>query len=117
MGPAKGKDFATCLGPWLVTTDELPFDGERLHLEATVTVNGEVVAAASSSPMHFSWPALVAHAARDTRLRAGDLLGSGTLTGGCLLELGPIQGSWIEPGDEVTLAAPELGALSTPVGG
>jgi fumarylacetoacetate (FAA) hydrolase len=112
LGPAKGKDFATSLGPWLVTPDELPFDGERLALEATVSVNGSVVARCDAQPMHFAWRELVAHAARGTRLRAGDVLGSGTMTGGCLLELG---GPWIEPGDEVVLAAAGLGELRTPV--
>ncbi len=115
LGPAKGKDFATSLGPWLTTPDELSFDGERLDLEATVTVNGTVVARAEARPMHFSWPELVAQAARNTRLRPGDVLGSGTLAGGCLLELGPLDGHWIEPGDVVTLAAPGLGELRTPV--
>jgi fumarylacetoacetate (FAA) hydrolase len=115
LGPSKGKDFATSIGPWLVTPDGLPYDGEWLHLEATVTVNGRGVARADSEPMQFSWPELVAHAAADTRLRPGDVLGSGTLTGGCLLELGPIDGKWIEPGDEVVLAAPGLGELQTKV--
>jgi fumarylacetoacetate (FAA) hydrolase len=117
LGPAKAKDFATSLGPWLVTRDELPYDGEWLDLEATVTVNDRAVARAESEPMQFSWPELVAHAARDTRLRPGDVLGSGTLTGGCLLELGPIEGRWIEPGDMVALSAPGLGELRTPVEG
>jgi fumarylacetoacetate (FAA) hydrolase len=115
LGPAKGKDFATSLGPWLVTPDELPFDGEWLHLAATVTVNGHGVAHADSEPMRFSWPELVAHAASGTRLRSGDVLGSGTLTGGCLLELGPIDGKWIEPGDEVVLAASGMGELRSRV--
>jgi fumarylacetoacetate (FAA) hydrolase len=117
LGPAKGKDFATSIGPWLVTPDELPFDGEWLDLEATVTVNDRLIARAQAQPMFFSWPEIVAHAARETRLRAGDVLGSGTLTGGCLLELGPIDGHWIEPGDVVSLAAPGLGVLTTPVAG
>jgi fumarylacetoacetate (FAA) hydrolase len=117
LGPAKGKDFATSLGPWLVTPDELPFDGEWLHLETTVHVGDRAVARASAEPMHFSWPELLAHAARDTRLEPGDVLGSGTLTGGCLLELGPIDGHWIEPGDVVTLWAEGLGTLRTPVEG
>jgi fumarylacetoacetate (FAA) hydrolase len=115
LGPAKGKDFATSLGPWLVTPDELPYDGEWLDLEATVTVNDRSVTRAKSEPMHFSWPELIAHAAKETRLRPGDVLGSGTLTGGCLLELGPIDGHWIDPGDVVALGAPGLGELRTPV--
>jgi fumarylacetoacetate (FAA) hydrolase len=117
LGPAKGKDFATSLGPWLVTPDELPFDGARLELEATVSVNGRIVTTAPAKPMHFTWPDLVAQAARDTRLRAGDVLGSGTLAGGSLLDIGPLDGRWIEPGDEVVLAAPGLGRLRTPVAG
>jgi fumarylacetoacetate (FAA) hydrolase len=114
LGPAKGKDFATSLGPFLVTPDELPFDGQRLSLEATVSVNGSVLSRCAAAEMHYSWPELVAHAARETRLRPGDVLGSGTLNGGCMLELG---GSWIEPGDEVVLSAPGLGELRTPVAG
>jgi fumarylacetoacetate (FAA) hydrolase len=115
LGPAKGKDFATSLGPWLVTPDELPFDGEWLSLDATVTVNGRGIARADSEPMQYSWPELVAQAASGTQLRPGDVLGSGTLTGGCLLELGPIDGHWLEPGDEVVLAAPGLGELRNTV--
>ncbi len=117
LGPAKGKDFATALGPWLVTPDELPYADGRLQLEATVTVNGEELSRSDAAAMHFSWPELLEHAARDTRLRAGDVLGSGTLTRGCLLELGPVIDGhrWLEPGDTVTLAAPGLGELSTPI--
>ncbi len=114
LGPAKGKDFATSLGPWLATPDELRFENGRLALEATATLNGRLIARSWAGAMHFSWLQLVAHAARDTRLRPGDVLGSGTLTGGCLLELG---GGWIEPGDELVLAAPGLGELRTPVVG
>lgn len=115
LGPSKGKDFATSAGPWLATPDELPFDGERLDLEASVSVNGREVTRVPAKPMYFSWPQLVAQAARETRLRPGDVLGSGTITGGCLLELGPIDGRYIEPGDEVTLTATALGKLRTPV--
>ncbi len=116
LGPHKGKDFATSLGPWLVTPDELPYDGGRLHLEATVSVNGHAVARSDAGEQRFPWPELVAHAARGTRLRPGDVLGSGTLAGGCLLELGPLEGGrWLQPGDVVTLEAPGLGALATPI--
>ena len=117
LGPAKGKDFATALGPWLVTPDELPLVDGRLRLEATVAVNGTELSRSDAAAQHFSWPDLVAHAARDTRLLPGDVLGSGTLNRGCLLELGPIvEGDrWLEPGDSVTIAAPGLGELTTPI--
>jgi fumarylacetoacetate (FAA) hydrolase len=121
LGPHKAKDFATSLGPYLVTPDALPYEGGRLRIEAQVTVNGAVVTRSDASEKHFGWPDLVAHAARGTRLRPGDVLGSGTLADGCLLELGPRDFGdgrgerWIEPGDVVALHADELGTLETPV--
>lgn len=116
LGPTKAKDFATSLGPWLVTPDELPYRDGRLQLEAWVTVNGEEVGRGSAADQHFSWPEMVAHAARNTHLRPGDVLGSGTLNRGCLLEIGPLEGDrWIEPGDMVALHAEGLGTLETPV--
>ena len=117
LGPAKGKDFALSLGPWLVTPDELPIDDGRLRIEATAAVNGRELTRTSAADQHFSWPEIVAHAARDTRLRPGDVLGSGTLNRGCLLELGPLEGRrFLEPGDAVVLAAEGVGELRTTIG-
>ena len=113
LGPAKAKDFAISLGPWLVTPDELPYEDGRLHVGARVEVNGEQVASGEASEKHFTWPDLISHAARDTRLRPGDVIGSGTLSGGSLWELD--TGRWIEPGDVVALEAEGLGRLETPV--
>jgi fumarylacetoacetate (FAA) hydrolase len=120
LGPAKGKDFATSLGPWLVTPDELPIDDGRLQLTATATLNGETITSTHAGAMHWSWPQLVAHAARETRLRPGDVLGSGTLDRGSLLDLNAAAGvdgakRWLAPGGTVTIAAPGLGTLSAPV--
>ena len=122
LGPAKAKDFATSLGPWLVTPDELPYEDGRLRLSARVFVNDAEITSSDAGDKHFGWEELFAHAARDTRLRPGDVLGSGTLAGGCLLELGPQpfggEGSeprWLEPGDIVALEADGLGRLETPV--
>ncbi len=116
LGPAKGKDFATSLGPMLVTPDELPYEDGRLHLEATVTVNGEEITRSDASKQHYTWPQIVEQAARDTELKPGDVLGSGTLGKGCLLELGPLEGErWLEPGDLVALDAPGIGTLANPV--
>ena len=116
LGPAKGKDFATSLGPWLVTPDELPYRDGVLSIEAAVTVNDVEVGRGRTDAMRFTWDELVAHAARDTRLRPGDVLGSGTLDRGCLLELGTLQGDrWLEPGDVVTIAAEGLGELTNAV--
>ena len=107
LGPAKGKDFATSLGPVLVTLDELPAD---LDLRAVARVNGEVRTESRTGGMHFSWDELLAAAARNTPgLRAGDVIGSGTVGGGCILEHG--DGRWLQPGDVVELEIERLGVL------
>ena len=116
LGPAKGKDFAISLGPWLVTADELPMRDGRLDVEAWATVNGEEITRTHASEMHWTWQQVVDHAGRDTRLRAGDVLGSGTLNRGCLLELGPLQGErFLQPGDVVEIGAEGLGTLRTEI--
>jgi fumarylacetoacetate (FAA) hydrolase len=120
LGPAKGKDFATTVGPWLVTPDELPLSDGRLQVTASVTIGDREVSRTEAGAMHWTWPQLVAHAAKETRLRPGDVLGSGTLNRGCLLELnadGGIDGQarWLQPGDTVTIAAEGLGALTAPI--
>lgn len=62
--------------------------------------------------MHWTWPQLLAHASRDATLYPGDVLGSGTVGGGCILELGPDSvGGWLVPGDVVTLSVERLGVL------
>ena len=122
LGPAKGKDFAISLGPWLVTPDELPLRDGRLAVEATVTLNGEEITRSDAWAMHWPWDELMAHAGRDTRLRAGDVIGSGTRNRGCLLELGPRvepdgRERFLEPGDVVEIAAEGLGALRSEIVG
>src|ERR1700722_1273010 len=112
LGPSKGKDFATSLGPWLVTPDELPYDGEWLDLEATASINNRPVARSQSEAMQYSWPELVAQAARGTRLRPGDVLGSGTLTGGGPLETGPIAAA--QPPARGGGGAPSPGGAAPP---
>jgi fumarylacetoacetate (FAA) hydrolase len=114
LGPAKAKDFATSMGPMLVTPDELPMVDGKLQVRATATINRQLLAVSSAAEQHWSWPQMVAHAARDTHLRPGDVLGSGTMNGGCLLEAGPIEGDrGLEPGDIVALSAEGLGTLET----
>jgi fumarylacetoacetate (FAA) hydrolase len=110
LGPAKGKDFATSLGPILVTADEL---GD-LRLEMVARVNGEERSRGNLGDMYHSWDAIVEHAARNTRLRAGDVLGSGTVGTGCILELG--DGRWLQPGDVVELEVEGIGVLRNRVG-
>jgi fumarylacetoacetate (FAA) hydrolase len=107
LGPAKGKDFATALGPVLVSPDELPAD---LDLRATARVNGELRTDSRTGAMHWSWDQLLAAAARNTPgLVAGEVIGSGTVGGGCILEHD--DGRWLQPGDEVELEIEGIGVL------
>jgi len=105
LGPAKGKDFATSLGPVLVTVDEL--DGTTGAMIARV--NGEERSRGDLSAMHHKWAALVEHAARNTKLRPGDVIGSGTVGNGCILEHG--DGRWLQRGDVVELEIEGIGIL------
>jgi fumarylacetoacetate (FAA) hydrolase len=105
LGPAKGKDFATSFGPVVVTPDE--FDGTSGELVARV--NGEERSRGNLRDMHWSWDELVAQAARNTVLRPGDLLGSGTVGTGCILEHG--DGRWLQRGDVVELEVEGIGVL------
>ena len=111
LGPAKGKDFATSLGPELVSPDELPDD---LDMRAVARVNGEVRTDSRTGGMQFSWDELLAAAARNTPgLQPGDVLGSGTVGGGCILEHG--DGRWLQAGDQVELEIEGLGVLRNTV--
>ncbi|MEP6468835.1 MAG: fumarylacetoacetate hydrolase family protein [Chloroflexota bacterium] len=118
LGPAKGKDFASSIGPWLVTPDELASarSGKGYDLAMTAAVNGTELSRGTWADVHFSFGEMVARASADARLRPGDLLGSGTVGTGCLLEIKDQRlGRWLEPGDEVTLRVDRLGALTSPV--
>jgi len=123
LGPAKGKDTSTTLGPWLVTADELvPYrtaDG-FLDLELTAEINGERVGHDRLSHMGWTFEDMVAYASRGTWVRPGDLLGSGTCgNGGCLAELWGRNGTQtpppLRPGDVVTLTVEALGTLRSTI--
>jgi fumarylacetoacetate (FAA) hydrolase len=105
LGPSKGKDFATSLGPIVVTPDE--FDGRSGTMVARV--NGEERSRGGLADMHHSWEAIVVHAARSTKLLPGDVLGSGTVGTGCILEHGDRR--WLQPGDVVELEVDGIGIL------
>jgi 2-keto-4-pentenoate hydratase/2-oxohepta-3-ene-1,7-dioic acid hydratase in catechol pathway len=118
LGPAKGKDFASSIGPWLVTPDELTDarSGKGYDLAMTASVNGAELSRGSWSSAHFSFGEMVERASADVRLRPGDLLGSGTVGTGCLLEIrDETLGRYLEPGDTVSLAIERLGELTAPV--
>jgi len=116
LGPAKAKDFATAVGPWLVTRDEFSdrIAGERLTLEMAARVNGRELSRGNVASLHHSIPRLIAQASRDAELLPGDLLGTGTVGTGCILELGAENtGGWLKPGDVVELEIERLGVLRT----
>jgi len=121
LGPVKGKDFATSLGPMLVTTDELAAHrkGCAFDLTMTATVNDQEYSRATLSEIYWSFPEMLAYASRGTRLEAGDVIGSGTCGTGCILELSLVHGAelfpWLKPGDLVELRVDQLGSLCNPV--
>ncbi len=124
LGPAKGKDFGTSLGPWIVTADELePYLDEDgfVAVRAEVRVNGELIGEDLVSNMGWPFPELVAYASRNSRVVPGDVLGSGTVgNGGCLGELwgraGELSPPPLREGDEVRMTVEGIGELTGRVG-
>ncbi len=118
LGPAKGKDFASSFGPWLVTPDELADAraGSGYDVAMTAEVNGTETSRGRWSDAQFSFGEMLARASADVQLRPGDLVGSGTVGTGCLLEVRDATlGRYLEPGDEVVLRIDRLGALRNPI--
>ncbi|MEX5218368.1 MAG: fumarylacetoacetate hydrolase family protein [Nitrospira sp.] len=106
LGPAKGKDFATAIGPCIVTPDEVA-DPTSLHMIARV--NGEIWSEGRFGSIHWSFNQMIAHVSRDEAIYPGDLFGSGTVGGGCGLELD----RYLKPGDIVELEIQPIGILRT----
>jgi 2-keto-4-pentenoate hydratase/2-oxohepta-3-ene-1,7-dioic acid hydratase in catechol pathway len=119
LGPAKGKDSATTLGPWLVTADELERfrdDEGFLQVDMRVSVNGTEIGQDLLSNMGWPFEELIAYASRGTEVRAGDVLGSGTCgNGGCLAELWGTRGEAapppLRPGDVVEMTVEGIGTI------
>jgi len=117
LGPAKGKDFATSIGPWLVTPDELASRrqesgaGERYDMTMIARVNGKEISRGNFNQIYYSFPQMIAYASRNTRLRAGDVLGSGTVGTGCIREIGIEVQPWLQRGDVVELEIEGIGVL------
>jgi fumarylacetoacetate (FAA) hydrolase len=122
LGPAKGKDFATSIGPYLVTPDELEdrvlpdrSRGRRYDLVMTASVNGREYSRGNAREMNWTFAELIAHASQNTVLRPGDLIGSGTVGTGCITEFAEGTYPWLQPGDVVRLEIERLGTLTNTV--
>ena len=121
LGPAKGKDFATSLGPYLVTPDELEDKlvpsqtGKRYYLSMSARVNRAEYSRGNTKDMQWTFAELIAEASRNTTLYPGDVIGSGTVGTGCIVEFPQGMYPWLKPGDEVRLEVERLGALENKI--
>ena len=104
LGPAKGKDFGTALGPWIVTKDEVE---DYQNLRMTARINGEVWSQGNSRDMYHNWTRIIEHVSMQETIYPTDVLGSGTVGLGCGLELN----RWLKPGDVVELEIEKIGVL------
>jgi 2-keto-4-pentenoate hydratase/2-oxohepta-3-ene-1,7-dioic acid hydratase in catechol pathway len=108
LGPAKGKDWSTALGPWLVTADEIP---DPYSLEMTAQINGEEWSRGNSRDLHWTFEQMLEFLTDDDTVVPGDVIGSGTVGTGCGLELD----RWVQPGDRMDLTIERIGTLSNTV--
>jgi len=122
LGPSKGKDFATTIGPWVVTPDELADCRDEdgfLDLAMSVSVNGQVVGSDRSGHMGWSFEQMVSYASRASWVKAGEVIGSGTCATGALAETwgrtGQLVPPPLRPGDVVEMTIERIGTLTNRV--
>ena len=119
LGPAKGKDFASSFGPYMVTPDELEDawkDDGKLHLKMTCHVNDEKISDGNTNDLYHSFGAMIERASMNTKLVPGEYIGSGTVGTGCILELRPENtGGWLKKGDVVRMEIEKLGVLENKI--
>jgi 2-keto-4-pentenoate hydratase/2-oxohepta-3-ene-1,7-dioic acid hydratase in catechol pathway len=119
LGPAKGKDFATAIGPCVVTCDELAdrrVGPGRYDLTMVARKNGREISRGNMRDLYHDFTQMIARASQDAPLFPGDIIGSGTVGTGCILEIGPqAAGGWLEPGDVIELEIERIGVLRTPI--
>ncbi|HEY1005973.1 MAG TPA: fumarylacetoacetate hydrolase family protein, partial [Sphingobacteriaceae bacterium] len=132
LGPAKGKDFSTVIGPWLVTPDELePYripakaghTGNAYDLKMQCWVNGTLVSSGSMGDMDWTFAEIIERCAYGVDIMPGDVIGSGTVGTGCFLELNgtgllndpAYQPRWLQEGDVVEMEITGLGRLSNTI--
>jgi fumarylacetoacetate (FAA) hydrolase len=132
LGPAKGKDFSTAIGPWLVTVDELSdyqipakegHVGANWNLEMRCSVNGVPVSKGNLGDMDWTFAEIIERCSYGATLLPGDIIGSGTVGTGCFLELNgtgkwnnpDYTEQWLQPGDVVELSIDGLGTLTNTI--
>jgi len=117
LGPAKGKDFSTSIGPWIVTKDELdPLKvGKGFNLSMKARVNGNLLSEGNVKDLFYTFSEMIARASQGVTLYPGEIIGSGTVGTGCILELGGEIHRWLEPGDQVELEIDQLGVLKNTI--
>ncbi len=132
LGPAKGKDFATAIGPWLVTPDELEefkvpakenHTGNAYNLTMKCRVNGAQVSEGNLADMEWTFAEIIERASYGVQLYPGDIIGSGTVGTGCFLELNGTgklndpnyEEQWLKEGDEIELEVEGLGILKNTI--
>lgn len=115
LGPAKAKDFATSLGPWIVTPDELQdrkVGPGKFDLKMTARIDGKELSNGNMKSIHWTFPQMISRASEAVELHPGEVFGSGTVGTGSLLELGQEVHAWLEPGNVVEMEVERLGTLT-----
>jgi 2-keto-4-pentenoate hydratase/2-oxohepta-3-ene-1,7-dioic acid hydratase in catechol pathway len=117
LGPAKGKDFSTSIGPWIVTKDELEHfkQGKGFDLSMKARVNGVLLSEGNMKDLYYSFGEMIERASAGVTLFPGEIIGSGTVGTGCILELGAQVHRWLKPGDKVDLEVDHLGVLQNEI--
>ena len=129
LGPAKGKDFANVIGPYLVTTDEFkhkeiktPF-GKKYDLEMRCYVNGDLISSGNTKDMSWTFAEIIERASYGVELVPGDIIGSGTVGGGCFLEINGTKkrtdknyiDRWLKQGDIIKMEVESIGNISNKI--
>jgi fumarylacetoacetate (FAA) hydrolase len=117
LGPAKGKDFATSLGPYLVSKEDLHSckTGNRYDLTMTAAVNGKEISKGNLKDIYYPFSEMIERASSGVTLYPGEVIGSGTVGTGCILELGEEVHRYLRPGDEIELTIEGLGLLKNKI--
>ena len=119
LGPAKGKDFASSFGPYMVTPDELEDAWDKngkLNLRMTCHVNDKLISDGNTNDLYHPFTTMIERASMNAKLLPGDYLGSGTVGTGCILELRPENtDGWIQKGDVIRMEVERLGVLENKI--